>query len=158
MSPPPQHRRCRCHRSRCRQLLRHFQMSAEDSSSWMSPSQIESSPVHPSLSSRSPLLLGLTVRFHRHLQRRSSPMEHRRQPVRSETLNTQRSQPLQTQRLLAEQCSTSLNSDCRQRRSMMVTFAWPPPSHIVWRPYRPLVRSSSLSSVTIRRAPVAPRG
>ena len=136
-SPPPQRRRCRCH-----QLIRHLQTRAE----------------HSSLSSYSLLFLGPTMRFRRHAQGRLSPMEHRWQPARSETLSTQRLQPLQTQRLLAEQYSTSLNSDCRQRRSMMVTFAWPPPSHIVWRPNRPLVRSSSLSSVTIRRAPVAPRG
>src|SRR5439155_9994825 len=44
------------------------------------------------------------------------------------------------------------------RRSMMVTLAWPPPSHMVWRPHRPPVRSSSFSSVVISRAPVAPSG
>ena len=41
---------------------------------------------------------------------------------------------------------------------MIVTLAWPPPSHIVTRPYRPPVRSSACSSVVSSRAPVAPSG
>src|SRR6476659_1926736 len=41
---------------------------------------------------------------------------------------------------------------------MIVAFAMPPPSHMVWRPYRPPVRSSSLRSVTMSRAPDAPSG
>ena len=45
-----------------------------------------------------------------------------------------------------------------QIRSMIVTLAWPPPSHMVCRPYRPPVRSSSLSNVVIKRVPVAPIG
>jgi hypothetical protein len=41
---------------------------------------------------------------------------------------------------------------------MMVTLAWPPPSHMVCRPYRPPVRSSSFSSVVVSRPPsAAPR-
>ena len=43
-------------------------------------------------------------------------------------------------------------------RSMIVALAMPPPSHIVCRPKRPPVRSSSLSSVVIRRAPEQPSG
>ncbi len=43
-------------------------------------------------------------------------------------------------------------------RSMIVTFACPPPSHIVCRPKRLPVRSSSCSSVVISFAPVAPSG
>ena len=46
----------------------------------------------------------------------------------------------------------------RKRRSMIVTLAWPPPSHMVCSPYRPPVRSSSCRSVVISRAPVAPSG
>ncbi len=41
---------------------------------------------------------------------------------------------------------------------MMVTLAWPPPSHMVSSPRRPPVRSSEWTSVVSRRAPVAPRG
>src|SRR5438105_305404 len=41
---------------------------------------------------------------------------------------------------------------------MMVALAIPPPSHIVWRPYRPPVRSSSLSSVVMSLAPEHPSG
>lgn len=42
--------------------------------------------------------------------------------------------------------------------SMTVALAMPPPSHMVWRPNRPPVRSSSCSMVTISLAPEAPRG
>src|SRR5436189_40339 len=41
---------------------------------------------------------------------------------------------------------------------MIVTLAWPPPSHMVTRPRRPPVRSNVWSSVVSRRAPVAPSG
>src|ERR1700733_984991 len=41
---------------------------------------------------------------------------------------------------------------------MMVALASPPPSHMVWSPKRPLVRSSSLSSVAISLPPEAPSG
>ena len=41
---------------------------------------------------------------------------------------------------------------------MMVTFAWPPPSHMVTIPYRPPVRASEWASVVSSRAPVAPSG
>ena len=41
---------------------------------------------------------------------------------------------------------------------MIVAFACPPPSHMVCRPYRPPVRSSSCSNLVIRIAPVAPSG
>src|SRR5260370_28308155 len=43
-------------------------------------------------------------------------------------------------------------------RSRIVALAIPPPSHMVWSPYRPPVRSSSFSSVAISRAPEHPRG
>ena len=36
---------------------------------------------------------------------------------------------------------------------MIVALAWSPPSHIVCRPYRPPVRSSSCNSLVIRIAP-----
>src|SRR6185437_1006764 len=45
-----------------------------------------------------------------------------------------------------------------QTRSMILTFAWPPPSHIVTIPYRPPVRASEWASVVSSRAPVAPSG
>ncbi len=41
---------------------------------------------------------------------------------------------------------------------MIVTLAWPPPSHMVCRPKRPPVRSSSCSSEVMSRAPVQPIG
>src|SRR5689334_5459314 len=44
------------------------------------------------------------------------------------------------------------------RRSMTVAFAWPPPSHMVWKPKRPPVVSRWLSIVVIRRTPLAPSG
>ena len=37
-----------------------------------------------------------------------------------------------------------------------MALASPPPSHIVWRPQRPPVRSSSQSRVASRRVPEAP--
>ena len=40
---------------------------------------------------------------------------------------------------------------------MIVTFAWPPPSHMVCSPNRPPMRSSSCSMEVISRAPVAGR-
>ena len=44
----------------------------------------------------------------------------------------------------AEQRLASLGRAHRgQSRSMMVTFAWPPPSHMVTIPYRPPVRASA---------------
>ena len=51
-----------------------------------------------------------------------------------------------------------LTVEVDQRRSMIVTFAVPPPSHIVCSPYRPPVRSSSHSMVANNLAPVAPSG
>src|SRR3546814_4855067 len=45
-----------------------------------------------------------------------------------------------------------------QSRSTIVTFAWPPPSHIVWRPYFPPVASSTPSKVAISLVPLAPSG
>ena len=50
------------------------------------------------------------------------------------------------------------NARRQPSRSMIVALAMPPPSHIVCRPKRPPVRSSSLSSVVIRRAPEQPSG
>src|SRR5918992_418092 len=41
---------------------------------------------------------------------------------------------------------------------MMVALAMPPPSHIVWRPYRPPVRSSSCSRVAMSLAREHPGG
>src|SRR5207342_3560796 len=43
-------------------------------------------------------------------------------------------------------------------RSMTVALAWPPPSHMVWKPKRPRVVSRSLSIVVISRTPLAPSG
>src|SRR3546814_8121158 len=45
-----------------------------------------------------------------------------------------------------------------QSRSMIVTLAWPPPSHIVCRPYLPPVASSTPSRVAISLVPEAPSG
>ncbi len=52
----------------------------------------------------------------------------------------------------------SRRSDLVHRRSRIVTLAWPPPSHIVCRPHRPPVRSSSCSNVVISLAPLQPSG
>src|SRR5436190_10270879 len=46
----------------------------------------------------------------------------------------------------------------QSNRSMIVAWAWPPPSHIVWNPKPLPVRSSSWRSVTVILAPVAPTG
>ena len=43
-------------------------------------------------------------------------------------------------------------------RSMIVTLAWPPPSHMVCKPYLPLRASSAFSSVAINLVPEAPNG
>lgn len=50
------------------------------------------------------------------------------------------------------------HSSFQLSRSMTVTFAVPPPSHMVWSPYRPSMRSSSCSIVANSLVPVAPRG
>lgn len=44
------------------------------------------------------------------------------------------------------------------RRSRIMALAMPPPSQIVWRPHRPPLRSSSLTSVAVSRAPEHPSG
>jgi hypothetical protein len=43
-------------------------------------------------------------------------------------------------------------------RSTMVTFAMPPPSHMVCRPYRLFCRFSALTSVVISLVPEPPSG
>src|SRR5581483_3746859 len=48
--------------------------------------------------------------------------------------------------------------DPHPSRSMIVALAIPPPSHIVWRPQRPPVRSRMFRSVAMSRAPLHPSG
>jgi len=43
-------------------------------------------------------------------------------------------------------------------RSITVALAWPPPSHMVWKPNRPSVASRWFKSVPIKRTPLAPSG
>ena len=57
-------------------------------------------------------------------------------------------------RALYEACRASLD----QTSSKMVAFDWPPPSHIVCRPYRMPLSRMWCSSVVVSRAPEAPSG
>src|SRR5262249_57498742 len=45
-----------------------------------------------------------------------------------------------------------------QTRSITVALAWPPPSHMVWKPTRPPVASRWRSNLVINATPDAPRG
>ena len=54
--------------------------------------------------------------------------------------------------------SVCLRWSVQPSRSMMVALAMPPPSHMVWRPKRPPVRSSSLSRVVMSLVPEQPSG
>jgi hypothetical protein len=52
----------------------------------------------------------------------------------------------------------ALELDPPHTRSITDAIAWPKPMHIVATPYRASRRSSSLTSVAVMRAPVAPSG